>query len=90
MRDLVLGAIGDIILARDPGRTAAIDRRRQIAAAIAQAWICGEPGAPVAFEDACWFGFGMDSGLLRAKISKLVRRPHGLGSGKRVLGGYGV
>lgn len=90
MRVLLLGAIADLILGRERATSCRVDHRRQLRAAAARAWIAGDAGALVSFDDACAWGFGIDAGLMRTKILKVSRRPRGLGSGKRVLGGYSV
>ena len=53
MRDLVLGAIADIIAARQPSAAAATARLRRTAGADAERWIAGDAGALISLADAC-------------------------------------
>jgi len=63
-----------------------VARRRRQAGAIARARVNGG-SALVSCADACWVGFGMDSGAVRAKLASPAHRPNGHGYGK-LFGAY--
>ena len=86
LQSILLSAIEDVLVARMPGRTAAITHRRQLAGAVAQSSIAGGE-APMPFQSCC-AAFGITVAAMRSRIAALDVRPRGHSYGRRYLPSY--